>query len=424
MMIFSLISAVNDSVLLPARAHFPLDENDFVEPAIIGGDEERTVQFCMLLDQLKLYPYETADPLCVSINAVTPCCGESNTYQLAVSTGPLPLYVSEISEVMKDFLYQHVVDANGYVRMTSPDICNGLNSLWRKFAEENLSGTLKAEKVLCSPYIMPVPVPGETSSLEEEKMMLKDVKNFKKIQSAFKHELHSIQKSLNVLNSHEAVERFKENKALELLLQTGVHSGIGIAGGVLGAVIGTAIAPGLGTLVGAGIGAGLAWAGKTLYDYAAGVVSNKINPNPHLKTREIDRKIKSAEKGTVWECGAKIKSLVVEPSRAGGILVSGLISSVIKGVSLPINDIATACHDYERASKGLTPEKASKIEALLVKYHSKLNKEYEQVLGYLEENPTPDNQRRKNKILKRDAVICERLAAIRESIKNAVESRC
>lgn len=120
---------------------------------------------------------------------------------------------------------------------------------------------------------------------------------------------------------------------------------------------------------------------------------------------------------------AKIKSLVVEPSRAGGILVASLISSVIKGVSLPIHDIATACYDYERASEGLTPEKASKIEALLVKYHSKLNKEYEQVLGYLEENPTPDNQRRKNKILERDAVICERLAAIRESIKDAVESR-
>ncbi|EAB3090659.1 hypothetical protein C6O39_04365 [Salmonella enterica] len=423
MMIFSLISAVNDGVLLPARAHFPLDENKFVEPVIIGGDEERTVQFGMLLDQLKLYPHETADPLCVSINAVTPCCGESNAYQLAVSTGQLPLYVSEISELMKDFLYQHVVDANGYVKMTFPDICNGLNSLWRTFAEENLSGTLKAEKVLCSPYIMPVSVLGETSSLEEEKMTLKDVMNFKKIQSAFKHELHSIQKSLNVLNNHEAVERFKENKTLELLLQTGVHTGIGIAGGVLGAVIGTAIVPGLGTFIGAGIGAGLAWAGKKLYDYAAGVVSNKINPNPHLKNQEIDRKIKSAEKGTVWECGAKIKSLVVEPSRAGGILVASLISSVIKGVSLPIHDIATACYDYERASEGLTPEKASKIEALLVKYHSKLNKEYEQVLGYLEENPTPDNQRRKNKILERDAVICERLAAIRESIKDAVESR-
>ncbi|EBZ2911566.1 hypothetical protein D9P45_09420 [Salmonella enterica subsp. enterica serovar Mesbit] len=433
MMIFSLISAVNDGVLLPARAHFPLGENDFdfVEPAIIGGDEERTVQFGMFLNQLKLYPHETADPLRVSINAVTPCCGESNAYQLVLSTGQLPLYVSEISELMKDFLYQHVVDANGYVKMTFPDIdiCNGLNSLWRMFAEENSSGTLKTEKVLCSPCIMPVPVPvpvpvpGEMSSLEEEKMTLKDVKNFKKIQSAFKHELHSIQKSLNVLNSHEAVERFKENKTLELLLQTGMHTGIGVAGGVLGAVIGTAIAPGLGTLIGVGIGAGLAWAGKKLYDYAAGVVSNKINPNPHLKTQEIDRKIKSAEKGTIWECGAKIKSLVVEPSRAGGILVASLISSVIKGVSLPIHDIATACHDYERASEGLTPEKASKIEALLVKYHSKLNKEYKQVLEYLEENPTPDNQRRKNKILERDAVICERLAAIRESIKNAVESR-
>ncbi|SUG57374.1 Uncharacterised protein [Salmonella enterica subsp. diarizonae] len=65
-----------------ARAHFPLDENKFVEPVIIGGDEERTVQFGMLLDQLKLYPHETADPLCVSINAVTPCCGESNAYQI------------------------------------------------------------------------------------------------------------------------------------------------------------------------------------------------------------------------------------------------------------------------------------------------------------------------------------------------------
>ncbi|MBA3110657.1 hypothetical protein CBX57_004490 [Salmonella enterica] len=424
MMISSLISAVNDNMLLPARAHFPLDENKVVEPVIIGGDEERTVRFGMLLDQLKLYPHETADPLCMSINAVTPCCGESNAYQLAVSTGQLPLYASEISELMKDFLYQHVVDANGYVKMTFPDMCNGLNALWKTFVEENLSGNLTTEKVLCAPYIMPVSVLRETSSLEEEKMTLKDVMNFKKIQSAFKHELHSIQKSLDVLKSHDAVERFKENKTLELLLQTGVHTGIGIAGGVLGAVIGTAIAPGLGTFIGAGIGAGLAWVGKKIYDYAAGVVSNKMNPNPHLKTQEIDRKIKSAEKGAIWECGAKIKSLVVEPSRAGGILVASLISSVIEGVSLPIHDIATACHDYERASEGLTPEKASKIEALLVKYHSKLNKEYEQVLAYLEENPTPDNLRRKNKILERGAVICERLAAIRESIKDAVESRC
>ncbi|HCM1916943.1 TPA: hypothetical protein N3A33_002894 [Salmonella enterica subsp. salamae serovar 28:r:e,n,z15] len=424
MMIFSLISAVNDSILLPACSHFPLDENKLVEPVIIGGDEERTVQFSMLLDQLKFYPYETADSLCMSINAVTPCHGESNAYQLAVSTGQFPLYVSEISELMKDFLYQHVVDANGYVKMTFPDICHGLNALWRTFVEENLSGTLKTEKVLCAPYIMPVSVLRETSSLEEEKMTLKDVMNFKKIQSAFKHELHSIQKSLDVLKSHDAVERFKENKTLELLLQTGVHTGIGIAGGVLGAVIGTAIAPGLGTFIGAGIGAGLAWVGKKVYDYVAGVVSNKINPNPHLKTQEIDRKIKSAEKGPVWECGAKIKSLVVEPSRAGGILVTSLISSVIEGVSLPVHNIATACYDYEKAREGLTPEKASKIEVLLVKYHSKLNKERELVLAYLEENPTPDNQRRKNKILDRDAVICERLTAIRESIKDAVESRC
>ncbi|SUG57373.1 Uncharacterised protein [Salmonella enterica subsp. diarizonae] len=247
--------------------------------------------------------------------------------KLAVSTGQLPLYVSEISELMKDFLYQHVVDANGYVKMTFPDICNGLNSLWRTFAEENLSGTLKAEKVLCSPYIMPVSVLGETSSLEEEKMTLKDVMNFKKIQSAFKHELHSIQKSLNVLNNHEAVERFKENKTLELLLQTGYTLGLVSLVACWALSSARQSLPAWGRSSAAGIGAGLAWAGKKLYDYAAGVVSNKINPNPHLKTQEIDRKIKSAEKGTVWECGAKIKSLVVEPSRAGGILVASLISS-------------------------------------------------------------------------------------------------
>lgn len=257
---------------------------------------------------------------------------------------------------------------------------------------------------------------------EKEKVASKDVRNFKKIQSAFKHELHSIQRSLNVLNSHEAMKRFKENKTLELLLQTGIHTGFSITGSMLGAVVGTAIAPGFGTIIGGGIGTGLAWTGKRFYNYAAGVVSNKINPNPHLKTREIDRKIKSARKGVVWEYCAKIKSRVVEPSQTGGILLASLISSVIRGVSLPVHDIATACHDYKRARKGLTPEKASKIEALLVKYHSKLNKEYEQVLEYLEKNPTRDNQRRKNKILERGAVISERLAAIRESIKDAVES--
>ncbi|EOF5325573.1 hypothetical protein ACK1L0_000212 [Salmonella enterica] len=457
MMLFSIISAVKDGVLLSVRTHFLLDENKLVEPDIIGSNEERTVQFEMLLDQLKLYPHETADPLLVSINAVTPCCDESNVYQLAVSTGALPLYVSEINELMKDFFYQYVIDANGHVKMTFPDVCNGLNTLWRTFAEGNSNATLKDEKVQCSPYTMPVvaqekksPFEEENMTSEEEKMTSeekkmtseeekmtsekekmasekekvasKDVRNFKKIQSAFKHELHSIQRSLNVLNSHEAMKRFKENKTLELLLQTGIHTGFSITGSMLGAVVGTAIAPGFGTIIGGGIGTGLAWTGKRFYNYAAGVVSNKINPNPHLKTREIDRKIKSARKGVVWEYYAKIKSRVVEPSQTGGILLASLISSVIRGVSLPVHDIATACHDYKRARKGLTPEKASKIEALLVKYHSKLNEEHEQVLEYLEKNPTRDNQRRKNKILERGAVISERLAAIRESIKDAVET--
>ncbi|EDJ0433501.1 hypothetical protein GEX15_14275 [Salmonella enterica] len=523
MMLFSIISAVNGGVLSSACTHFLLDESKLVEPDIIGDNKERTLHFDVLLNQLTLYPYETADPLFISINAVTSCCGESSAYQLAIFTGRFPLYESEINELMKDFLYQHVVDANGHVKITFTDVCKRLNSLWRKFTEENLRTTSKDEKVVCSSYTMPVSVPEKESSLDEKdekvvcssytmsvsvpekessldekdekvvcssytmsasvpekessldekdekgvcssytmpvsvpekessldekdekvvcssytmpvsvpekesffdqnKLTLKDVKNFKKIQSAFKRELSSIQKSLNVLNNRKAVERFREYKTVELFLQTGVHTGFCVAGGLSSAVIGTAISPGFGTLIGAGVGAGLAWSGKKLYDYAAGAVSNKINPNPHLKTREIDRKIKSAEKGFFWECGAKIKSLVVEPSRGTGILAASLISSVIQEVSIPIHDIATACYDYEIACEGLTSKKASKIEALLAKYHSKLNKEYKQVLKYLEENPTPDNQRRKKKILRRDAVIRERLATIRESIKDAVESR-
>ncbi len=448
MMLFSIISAVNGGVLSSACTHFLLDESKLVEPGIIGDNKERTLHFDVLLNQLTLYPYETADPLFISINAVTSCCGESSAYQLAISTGRFPLYESEINELMKDFLYQHVVDANGHVKITFTDVCKRLNSLWRKFTEENLRTTSKDEKGVCSSYTMPVSVPEKESSLDEKdekvvcssytmpvsvpekesffdqnKLTLKDVKNFKKIQSAFKRELSSIQKSLNVLNNRKAVERFREYKTVELFLQTGVHTGFCVAGGLSSAVIGTAISPGFGTLIGAGVGAGLAWSGKKLYDYAAGAVSNKINPNPHLKTREIDRKIKSAEKGFFWECGAKIKSLVVEPSRGTGILAASLISSVIQEVSIPIHDIATACYDYEIACEGLTSKKASKIEALLAKYHSKLNKEYKQVLKYLEENPTPDNQRRKKKILRRDAVIRERLATIRESIKDAVESR-
>ncbi|EAQ1566832.1 hypothetical protein C0X58_12365 [Salmonella enterica] len=548
MMLFSIISAVNGGVLSSACTHFLLDESKLVEPGIIGDNKERTLHFDVLLNQLTLYPYETSDPLFISINAVTSCCGESSAYQLAISTGRFPLYESEINELMKDFLYQHVVDANGHVKITFTDVCKRLNSLWRKFTEENLRTTSKDEEVVCSSYTMPVSVPEKESSLDEKdekvvcssytmsvsvpekessldekdekvvcssytmsvsvpekessldekdekvvcssytmpvsvpekessldekdekgvcssytmpvsvpekessldekdekvvcssytmpvsvpekesffdqnKLTLKDVKNFKKIQSAFKRELSSIQKSLNVLNNRKAVERFREYKTVELFLQTGVHTGFCVAGGLSSAVIGTAISPGFGTLIGAGVGAGLAWSGKKLYDYAAGAVSNKINPNPHLKTREIDRKIKSAEKGFFWECGAKIKSLVVEPSRGTGILAASLISSVIQEVSIPIHDIATACYDYEIACEGLTSKKASKIEALLAKYHSKLNKEYKQVLKYLEENPTPDNQRRKKKILRRDAVIRERLATIRESIKDAVESR-
>ncbi|EGA6600325.1 hypothetical protein H5548_002637 [Salmonella enterica] len=573
MMLFSIISAVNGGVLSSACTHFLLDESKLVEPGIIGDNKERTLHFDVLLNQLTLYPYETSDPLFISINAVTSCCGESSAYQLAISTGRFPLYESEINELMKDFLYQHVIDANGHVKITFTDVCKRLNSLWRKFTEENLRTTSKDEEVVCSSYTMPVSVPEKESSLDEKdekvvcssytmpvsvpekessldekdekvvcssytmsvsvpekessldekdekvvcssytmsvsvpekessldekdekvvcssytmpvsvpekessldekdekgvcssytmpvsvpekessldekdekvvcssytmpvsvpekesffdqnKLTLKDVKNFKKIQSAFKRELSSIQKSLNVLNNRKAVERFREYKTVELFLQTGVHTGFCVAGGLSSAVIGTAISPGFGTLIGAGVGAGLAWSGKKLYDYAAGAVSNKINPNPHLKTREIDRKIKSAEKGFFWECGAKIKSLVVEPSRGTGILAASLISSVIQEVSIPIHDIATACYDYEIACEGLTSKKASKIEALLAKYHSKLNKEYKQVLKYLEENPTPDNQRRKKKILRRDAVIRERLATIRESIKDAVESR-
>ncbi|EAT3567732.1 hypothetical protein ES756_09870 [Salmonella enterica] len=573
MMLFSIISAVNGGVLSSACTHFLLDESKLVEPGIIGDNKERTLHFDVLLNELTLYPYETADPLFISINAVTSCCGESSAYQLAISTGRFPLYESEINELMKDFLYQHVVDANGHVKITFTDVCKRLNSLWRKFTEENLRTTSKDEEVVCSSYTMPVSVPEKESSLDEKdekvvcssytmsvsvpekessldekdekvvcssytmsvsvpekessldekdekvvcssytmpvsvpekessldekdekgvcssytmpvsvpekessldekdekgvcssytmpvsvpekessldekdekvvcssytmpvsvpekesffdqnKLTLKDVKNFKKIQSAFKRELSSIQKSLNILNNRKAVERFREYKTVELFLQTGVHTGFCVAGGLSSAVIGTAISPGFGTLIGAGVGAGLAWSGKKLYDYAAGAVSNKINPNPHLKTREIDRKIKSAEKGFFWECGAKIKSLVVEPSRGTGILAASLISSVIQEVSIPIHDIATACYDYEIACEGLTSKKASKIEALLAKYHSKLNKEYKQVLKYLEENPTPDNQRRKKKILRRDAVIRERLATIRESIKDAVESR-
>ncbi|SUG44049.1 Uncharacterised protein [Salmonella enterica subsp. arizonae] len=415
MMLFSIISAVNGGVLSSACTHFLLDESKLVEPGIIGDNKERTLHFDVLLNELTLYPYETSDPLFISINAVTSCCGESSAYQLAISTGRFPLYESEINELMKDFLYQHVVDANGHVKITFTDVCKRLNSLWRKFTEENLRTTSKDEEVVCSPYTMSVSVPEKESSLDEKdemglcspytmsasvpekessldekdemglcspytmsasvpekessldekdemglcspytmsasvpekessldekdekvvcssytmsvsvpekesffdqnKLTLKDVKNFKKIQSAFKRELSSIQKSLNVLNNRKAVERFREYKTVELFLQTGVHTGFCVAGGLSSAVIGTAISPGFGTLIGAGVGAGLAWSGKKLYDYAAGAVSNKINPNPHLKTREIDRKIKSAEKGFFWECGAKIKSLVVEPSR-------------------------------------------------------------------------------------------------------------
>ncbi|VDY44265.1 Uncharacterised protein [Salmonella enterica subsp. arizonae] len=324
-------------MLSSACTHFLLDESKLVEPGIIGDNKERTLHFDVLLNELTLYPYETADPLFISINAVTSCCGESSAYQLAISTGRFPLYESEINELMKDFLYQHVVDANGHVKITFTDVCKRLNSLWRKFTEENLRTTSKDEEVVCSSYTMPVSVPEKESSLDEKdekvvcssytmsvsvpekessldekdekvvcssytmsvsvpekessldekdekgvcssytmpvsvpekessldekdekgvcssytmpvsvpekessldekdekvvcssytmpvsvpekesffdqnKLTLKDVKNFKKIQSAFKRELSSIQKSLNVLNNRKAVERFREYK--------------------------------------------------------------------------------------------------------------------------------------------------------------------------------------------------------------------
>ncbi|EMA5575673.1 hypothetical protein U3U50_002599, partial [Salmonella enterica] len=168
MMLFSIISAVNGGVLSSACTHFLLDESKLVEPGIIGDNKERTLHFDVLLNELTLYPYETADPLFISINAVTSCCGESSAYQLAISTGRFPLYESEINELMKDFLYQHVVDANGHVKITFTDVCKRLNSLWRKFTEENLRTTSKDEEVVCSSYTMPVSVPEKESSLDEK----------------------------------------------------------------------------------------------------------------------------------------------------------------------------------------------------------------------------------------------------------------
>lgn len=422
MMIFTLTSSVNSTDGLSSVCPLSfLDESKLDAPSIIGGDDQQTVQFSLLLDKLKHYSSESSDLLILSIKAVTPRFGEDNAYQVTISSGTLILYLAEINEEMKDFLYQYVFDINGYIKMGFPALCTSLNSLWNNFPEENPVAVLKDDKVPCSPYIMPVLE--KKNYFDEKSMTLDEVLNFKKTQSAFKHQLHIIHNSLNVLNSPEAMEHFKEKKMGELVLQTGVHTGLSIAGSVLGAVIGTAIAPGPGTLIGAGIGIGISWLGKKAYDYCAGVVSNRINPNPHLKTQEIDREIKSAEKGKVWWCGAEIKSFCVNPSRAASTLGSGLVSSLIEGVSLPLHDIATACYDYEKAYEGLTPEKASKIETLLNKYHRKLNEKNEQVLDYLEANPTPDNLRRRKKILERDVVIRKRIAIIRESIKDAVESR-
>ncbi|ECG8590843.1 hypothetical protein FNI11_14030 [Salmonella enterica subsp. salamae] len=445
MLIFSLISVVNSDALPSGRSPFIFDANKIVEPTIMDDDKSQTVQFETLLDQLIRFSLETLNLLSLSIKAVTPRCGEDNTHQLTLFSGTMLLYRFEINEVMKNFLYQHVFDIDGGIKAAFHTVCDGLKSLWQKFTEENSRLIVKEEKALCSPYTAPAsvlelksisepmfvpelkavsvpePVPGKQCSSDEKSLTLDDVLNYKKMQSVFKHELHSLLDSLNVLHDPDAVKRFGEKKAAELALQTGVHTGLSIAGGMLGAVIGSALAPGIGTFIGAGIGAGISWLSKKVYDYTADVVSQKINPNPHVKTQEVERHIKAAEKGSMWGMWAKVKSIIMEPSRVMGILGASLVSLATKEVALPVQEMAIAYYDYGKASEGLTPEKAAKIQALLDKYHNKLQSKYNEVLGYLEENPSPDNLRRKEKIQARDAVIRERVAAIGEYIKKATE---
>ncbi|MFP2694245.1 hypothetical protein ACLETS_23975 [Enterobacter ludwigii] len=412
MMNCSLISIINDDVLPSAHQYFYLDESK-------SREDKQVVQFDVLLEYLESYPPESLGLLFLSIKAITPRFGKEYTYQLIISSESSHLYLCEVNERMKDFLCEYFFDPGGYVRIAFQTSTYPLSSLWREFPKENSSTVLADEKMLYS--LRGMPVLGKDIPAGKN-MTSGEVLGFKKIQSAFKKELHGIQESLNVLNSPEAIESFRYKKTVELMIQTGVHTGLSITGSALGAVIGTAIAPGIGSLIGAGVGAGVSWLSKIAYNYAASRVSNRINPNPHLKTQDIARNLKSAEKGRIWWCGEKIKSICVKPSRTATTLGAGIISFLTKEVSLPLHDIATACYDYGKSKfEGLTAEKATKIETLLEKYYLELKEKYQLVLDYLDANPTPDNQRRKKKILERDEVIRNRLEIIRKSIKDAME---
>lgn len=412
------ISMTKNNGLSPACLSFYFNE---VKHDIVEAEKTQRIQFGVLLEYLENHPPESLDLLFLSMKAITPRFENDNTYQLTISSGPFFLYLCEVNERMRDFLYEYVFDYNGYVKKTLSTSGARLKSLWLKFPESNSTNFFAIENK--PHYFRAIPVSKKKSAAGEKNIALGEVLDFKKIQSSFKRELYGIQSALNVLNSPEAIEKFKKKKTVELVIQTGVHTGLSVTGSTLGAVIGTAIAPGIGSLIGAGVGAGISCIGKKAYDYAASRVSNRINPNPHLKTQNISRNLKSAEKGRIWWCGAKIKSICVKPSRAASTLSFGLISFLIKEVSLPLYDIATACYDYGKAYKGLPPEKADKIEILLEKYHVELKEKYQQVLDYLEANPTPGNQRRKIKILARDEVISNRLEIIRKSIKDAMEAR-
>ena len=106
------------------------------------------MQFGVLLEHLNNYPPESLYLLFLSIKASTPSFGKDNTYQLTISSESFPLYLYEVNERMRNFLYEYVFDVGGHVKTAFHTSGARLESLWLKFPADNSAGILTVEETL------------------------------------------------------------------------------------------------------------------------------------------------------------------------------------------------------------------------------------------------------------------------------------
>lgn len=367
-------------------------------------------------------------PCHLALSALTPRMGEQNHHLLELRMGCNVIEQIEISEPMNAFLYEHVLDANGRVQTDQWHRHEEPLSLRERFNQRfepvKTTPPIIDKGITCYPSGPVLQSVIKQINTDDPVITTTQVKAFKRLQSAFKHQLHMIQDSLMVLESPKALTTFKAKKSAELLIQVGVHTGFGVAGATVGGLIGTAIMPAIGTaaggVIGGLVGMAVSFSGKFVYDRVSEAVNSHLNPNPHIKTHNSIRDIKAAEKGKLWWVGSTIKALFVKtPELTVATLLCEAMERAIN-VSVPFYNMTVAYHDYRKAVQGLSPEKIDKINVMLDRYEADIQGRIGPIIDYLTANKTPDNLRRLAKIIHRNEIMIQRLSDIRQRLSSTV----